>query len=239
MANLLSICQSAADECRITRPTGIAGVDTDDAQLFLRYANKVGRGLMQVYPWQVLRNEQTFTAIAGEEQTNIIPSDFDRLVPETFWNRSNQTLMSGPISAVEWQSLKALGFAGDERKFILRNDAISVIPVFGGGESLAFEYVSKNWVEATDATRKSSFTADTDVSLHDEDLMVLGVAFEYLVSEGQPIAQSVFTAYTDRYNTLVANDQPASGVLAAGDIFTGARHFTGAPPTNLNVRTLF
>ena len=84
---LLTIVKAAADEIQMPRPATVVGNDTPDAQRFLRYANKVGSSVMKKYAWQALRNEHTFTATATEEQTGALPDDFDRFVPETFWNR--------------------------------------------------------------------------------------------------------------------------------------------------------
>lgn len=230
---ILSLCRDAADEIGIPQPATVAGNTDPIAQKLLRYANKVGSSLMKAVPWQALRKEQTFTAISGETQTGIIPSDFDRFVPETFWDRSATALLSGPITSTEWSGLKASSYSGTIRKFIYRGGVVSVIPVFAGGESLAFEYVSAKWVLAVDAvTYKTAFSVDTDTSLIDEELLTLGVAFEYLNGEGLP-SQRIELAYRDRLKMMIDNDQPTAGVMIAADIFgRTTRHFDGTPANN-------
>jgi hypothetical protein len=230
---LLSLCRDASDEIGIPQPATVAGNTDPIAQKLLRYANKVGNSLMKAVPWQALRKEQTFTAIAGETQTGIIPADFDRFVPETFWDRSATALLSGPITSTEWGGLKASSYSGTIRKFIYRGGVVSVIPVLAGGESLAFEYVSAKWVLATDAvTYKAAFSVDTDTSLIDEELLTLGVAFEYLNGEGLP-SQRIELAYRDRLKMMIDNDQPTAGVMIAADIFgRTTRHFDGTPANN-------
>jgi hypothetical protein len=146
---LLSICQDAADELNLPQPAVVAASSLDDDKKLLRMANKVGNKLMKAYPWQDLRKEQTFTATSGEAQSGVIPSDFDRFIPETFWDRSNEKLISGPISDVEWGSLKALSYNGYQKKFIYRGDGVSIIPAMGGTESCAFSYASdRDWETA-------------------------------------------------------------------------------------------
>lgn len=233
---LLSICRDASDEIGIPQPASVAGNTDPIAQKLLRYSNKVGNSLMKAVPWQALRKEQTFTAIAGETQTGIIPADFDRFVPETFWDRSATALLSGPISSTEWGGLKASSYTGSIRKFIYRGGVVSVVPVFAGGESLAFEYVSAKWVLATDGTTyKTAFSADTDTSMIDEELLTLGVAWEYLNGEGLP-SQRVELAYRDRLKMMIDNDQPTAGVMIAADIFgSSTRHFDGTPTNNAAV----
>jgi hypothetical protein len=233
--SLLTICHDAADEIDILRPATIVNNVSPDARTLLRLANKVGRKIMKVFPWQILRKEHTFTAVAGETQTGIIPADFDRFVAETFWNRSGTVLITGPISSVEWQGLKAMDQTPEYPKFIYQGDVVKIIPGMGGGETLAFEYISENWCKASDTTPKSSFTADTDTGIIDEELLTRALVLEYLSSKGQP-ASKALVDYETYFNDLVGNDQPTARILLSADIFGGGRHFGGTPRTELGWR---
>lgn len=230
--SLLTICQAAADEVKLLKPSTIIGNSAEEAITLLRYAKKVGNQIMKAAPWQALRMEKTFTALGQETQTSILPDDFDRFVAETFWDRSNTYLYSGPVSAVEWQGLKAKSYTGPIRKFAYRGDSILVIPAPAGGETLAFEYISKNWCESSGGAAQATWAADTDVALIDEELHTLGVIFEYLDGDGQPSGKAG-AQYMAYFKELVRNDQPTAGVMKAGDIFGGSyevgRHFSGAP----------
>lgn len=229
---LLSICHNAADEVQILRPASVAGNSAPDAQRFFRYANKVGNAVMKRHPWQVLRKEQSFTGVAGSEQTGILPDDFDRFIPETFWNRSASSLVVGPIDAVRWQGLKSDTYSGDQQLFIYRGSSVFFVPDLAGGESLAFEYVSNQWARSSGGAAQTSFLADTDTSALDEELITLGVIYEWQRSEGQPFDVAL-ADYAGRFDLMTGNDQPSSEVLAVADIFSnGSRHFTGAPPAN-------
>jgi hypothetical protein len=227
---LLSIAQDAADEIGIYRPGAVASSTDPDAQKLYRLANKVGYGLMRVNAWQILTKEQTFTALGQEVQTSILPSDFDRFIPEAFWDRSNSRLVSGPITEVQWQSLKAAEYTNSTlRRFIYRGGQVSVIPAFAGGESLAFAYVSKNWAASSGGTEQSKFLADTDTTVFDEDLFTAGLIYEYLKGEGLPW-EMARAEYMEQFDRLIANDQPSANVMVAADIFsTGSRHFDGVP----------
>lgn len=234
---LLTICQDAADEIGIDRPTAVIGSSQPAVQKLLRYANKAGVVLSKKVAWQALRKERTFTSVASETQTSILPSDFDRMVPETFWNRSSYELISGPVSAVEWQGLKTFSYSGDY-KFAYRGDAILVVPTLGAGDTLAFEYVSTQWCESSGGTGQTAWAADSDVGVISEQLIVRAVKFMYLTDEGLPNVNAA-TDLQDFMNILIRQDQPSAGVMLAADIFGGGRHFSGAPvtsgSTNLNV----
>lgn len=231
---LLTIARAVADEVGIDRPSSVIGNPQPEVQKLLRHANKVGNRLMKSVAWQVLRKEKTYTSVSGETQTSILPSDFDRFVPETFWDRSASRLLVGPIGSVEWQGLKAGNYSGTPRKFIYRGGDVLVIPSYSAGSSLAFEYISKNWCQSSGATAQTAWAADTDTGILDEELLTLGTKLVYLTDEGQPngAASQDFDTYFD---ILIGNDQPTAGIMVAGDIFNqgdgfgGSRHFSGAP----------
>lgn len=228
--SLLTIAHGVADECKGARPASIAGNTDPDAQQYLRLINKVGTRLMRIYDWQELRKERTFTSIAGEEQTGAIPDDFDRFIPETFWDRSSNNLLSGPITPVEWNGLKVQSFTSENKKFIYRGGSVFTQPTLGTGVDMAFEYVSDEWAtDTTGATGKTSMTVDTDLSLIDDELMIAITKYEWLKDEGQPYQEAARDA-KDALDMLVKNDRPTDNIAVAGDIFTqNTRHFDGTP----------
>lgn len=228
----LDIARAVADEVDLARPATVVGNAAPDAQKMLRYANKAGDRIMRTYPWQELRREQTFTALGQETQTGILPSDYDRLIPETFWDRTNKYLLAGPVEPARWQSLKVGGYDGPRRVFMMRGGSLVVIPAFDGGETLAFEYVSNQWCESSGGTGQSSFQADTDVFRLDDDLLIAAMVYEWLESEGQP-SRDALGQYQERINRLIENDRPSLDVLTAGDIFAASsRQWTGEPGAN-------
>jgi len=232
--SLLTIVQDAADDIGILRPTSVVGNGDEDVKKLLRMANKVGDRLMRVFDWQIISKEQTFTSVATLEQTSILPSDFDRFIPETFWNRTDIFLISGPITPSQWQGLIASSYSDTEaRKFHIRGGSVYVQPVLGAGKTLAFEYVSKNWCQDASSTAQSAWAADTDTGIINEELITKGVIWEYLNSKGLPNAAQA-AAYEEYFELLIKNDRPSSEVLVAGDIFGGShtRHYTGAPPVS-------
>jgi hypothetical protein len=232
MPNFLKILQNVADEIGIAQPaTGIGNANPEVLKM-IRYADKVGNVLMKSFPWQILTKETTFTALGAEEQTGILPSDFDRICSETFWDRTEINLITGPITMSEWQGLKAVSYDNTEnRKYRLRGDSILIIPSQVAGNSLAFEYVSNKWVDiAATGTPKIAFTLDTDIPIIDAELLTLGVIYEFLNGSGLPTGAAA-KAYLDYFKLLAKHDQPRSGVMAAGDIFNGtqSRGYTGTP----------
>lgn len=229
---LLTIVHGVSDLTSGPRPASIAGNTNPEAQNYLRIVNKVGKKLMKIYAWNSLRKEFVFNAPGSETliAAASMPDDFDRFIPETFWNRGNYNLLSGPVSAVEWNGLKAYNPSIENTKFIYRGGDVLTIPTVDSGSECAFEYVSNQYVLSTDGvTYKTSFTADTDTSLIDEELITLAATWEWLASEGQPF-DVAFNDFRDYFNVLQDNENATEMIAVSADIFArDSRHSTGTP----------
>ena len=229
---LLSIADAVADETHGPRPATIAGNASPEAQTMLRLINKVGTRLMKIYAWNILRAEHTFTAPGTETLITAanMPSDFNRFVSETFWDRDTNNLLSGPVSPVEWNGLKVQTFSSQNKKFVYRGGAVLTQPIFASGVNLAFEYTSDLWcTETTGVTGKTAMTVDTDVSKLDEEMMIAIVKYEWLMGEGQPYLEAAKQA-KDYLDTVCDNDASDPDIVTAGDIFAqNTRHFQGSP----------
>lgn len=230
---LATIAADVFDEVQVGRESTIVGNTRTGARRLLRYANSIGKQLIRDYNWQALRREHTFTAAASQAQSGALPSDFLRLIPDTFYDRTNDGLLIGPITPAEWQMLTTYNYQGSgtfERRFIYRNGSIQVIPAFDGGESCALEYITDLWCEDSGGTGKTEFTADTDIARIDEELLTLAIASAWLQGEGLPAAH-IEKRYMDRLRSLMRQDQAKRGGLVAGDIFGPGvtRHWSGIP----------
>ena len=230
---LLSIVQDVTSEVGINTPTTVINNTDPEVEKLLRLLNKAGTSLMKEVAWEALRKELTFTSVGTEVQTSILPSDFDRIVPETFWDRTDKNLIVGPVTSVEWTSLKANNYADtSRRRYALRGGTVIIQPTMPAGNTLAFEYVSNEWVtDTTGATGKTAFAVDTDIGVLDEELLTRALKYMFLEGEGLPsgMAERDFIKYSKQ---LTKNDQPRSRILLSGDIFGGGRHFGGAPASH-------
>lgn len=229
---LLSIADDIAYETSGPNPATIIGNTNQDAQNYLRLINKVGKRLQLSYAWDILTKQHTFTSVALEAQTTAtpIPTDFGRFIPETCWDRSTNNLISGPISAVEWQGLKVQTYSSQNKKFRYRGGVFLTSPVLPAGNTIAYEYVNINWCDvAATGTEKTAMTLDTDITIIDEELVTLGAIYEFLLQQDQPW-QMAAQAYENRFNTLVDNDAASGNIGVVGDIFAqNTRHFDGTP----------
>lgn len=115
-----------------------------------------------------------------------MPSDYQRIVNKTQYNKSNRWAVIGPKDAQEWQWLKASYVTtGPRMRFRIQGNKFAVWPAPSANVTLGFEYQSGSWVLAVDGTTyKTSATADTDTFLFPDQLMVLGTKLKYFEIKG-------------------------------------------------------
>jgi hypothetical protein len=205
--SLLSICQNAADEVGIRRPTAIINATDATAVRCLRYVKRVGRELVKMNIDYLIK-EHTFPTVASQEIYSL-PSDFDHFVPFTNWNRTTSRRMY-PIQPNEWQYFRSgLATVSLNDRFRIKgaDRDFSIEPIPTSVETVSFEYVSENYCESAGGTGQSTWTADTDVGVIDEDIFEMGVIWRLLNRMGQPYAEEK-AEYQRSLNTMIAQINP-------------------------------
>lgn len=202
---LLSLVNNAQDALSLPRSSAVAGALDQNTRTMLSLANREGKQLARRYAWQAITKEKTFTSIAAETQTNAIPSDFDRLVNESMYNRSQKRWVLASLSSTEWQTQKAITATVITDSFRIRGDALLLLPTPPAGDTYAYEYVSKNWCESSGATEQAAWAADTDTGILDEELMTLGLIWRFKKAKELDYAED-FATYEKEVNQAIMRD---------------------------------
>lgn len=207
MTTVLSLVTDAADELSLARPTDIADTTDDNtSQKLIRHLTRTCRQLSAEYDWSRLRREKTFTTVAAAEQTDAIPSDFQRFVKDTMWNRTTRTKVQGPIQASDWQIRQAQASTGPFQNFNIRGSAFLMTPTPTAGWTIAYEYITKYIGLAVDGTtERLTFTADDDTTYFDDELVILGTVWRYRKAEGLDYSEE-FREYQLRRANLIKMD---------------------------------
>ena len=80
-------------------------------------------------------------------------------------------------------------------------------PTPPAGHSLAFEWLSKWWIQDIAGTIKERFTADTDSFLVERELLKLGLAWRWRKAKGLDYTEE-YEEYEQRLLETLASDQP-------------------------------
>ena len=235
--SLLTIIQDACGLLSLAKPLVV--VTSTDLQVQLLYAlakeegEELRKGGDTGHDWQVLIEEQTFQTVAGPAQAGALPADFDHFIPDTFFNRTTTRQLIGPITVQEWQAIQAQpALSQVYLAFRERGGKFLVTPSPPAGQVIAFEYLSKNWVQPAAPTSGANagvlpaptptWSADTDTALLNEHLIKLGVRWRFLKSKGLDYGED-FTTYQRQVEIAIARDGTARKLNLGGRRRYGVR----------------
>lgn len=206
---LLTLVQGASRKVGQAPPTAVVGQTDETTQRMLALAQDEGRELASYGDWRVLRKEKTFTTAATEDQAGQtpIPTDLDAFIDDTFWNRSARRRLYGPMTVDEWQAYKSQSSSPVTDGFYLRGTSWLMMPVPLAGQTIAYEYRSKNWCQSNVPAGQDKWLADTDTGILSEVLMELGLVWRYKQSRGLDW-QTDYDKYMFQVQTRLAKDQP-------------------------------
>ena len=137
---------------------------------------------------QVTLNAPVTTSTASVSMTFAkqdydLPSGYDRMISDTNWDRTDHWRNIGSKSSQDWQYLQGgVISVGPRERYRIYNNKLRIFQALTTVYSFSFEYVSNFWVMATGATvgSKSAYTADSDLSVFPDDLMLAGLKFYFL-----------------------------------------------------------
>jgi len=192
--SLLTICQSVLRETGFNNLTAIASSSDENARRLFGLANREGKALMKRHDWTVLQKEHTFSTANGTANY-ALPSDFDRFIKVTGWDRTNYWALQGPITPQEWQLIKSgITQTGPRRRYRIKPSSqtnyIYLDPTPTTTDSLVFEYISNQFCQSSGGTAQSAFAADGDLGIGDfEYLITLGIKWRWLAALGLSYAE--------------------------------------------------
>jgi hypothetical protein len=137
---------------------------------------------------QVTLNTPVATSTAAvsmtfAKQDYAMPTDFDRMISDTNWDRTNHWRNLGTKTSQEWQWLQGgIISVGPRERYRIYNNRLRIFQALTSIYTFAFEYVSNYWVMSTSATAgdKGAYTVDSDTAVFPDDLMLAGLKFYFL-----------------------------------------------------------
>lgn len=163
-----------------------------------------------------------------------MPSDFERIIDNTEWDKSKHWVMLGPETAQQWQWLKS-GYisTGPRLRYRQLGGYFQIWPPTGVADYIGFEYFSNQWVLSAAAQAagptpdKTSFTVDTDTCAFDDTLMVLGLKSKYMIAKG--FADPYGTLFEQQLATEIAEDAGSPKLSMAPRLSEVLISFTNIP----------
>lgn len=161
-----------------------------------------------------------------------LPSDWDRQVDRTHYDKSKRWEMLGPTDAQQWQFLKSSYIStGPRIRYRILGGYFQVWPAMNTDEYLGFEYMSNQWATSASGTPQSSFLADTDTCIFPDRLMVTALKKKYFEIKG--FDATAFTRdYLQQLSFAKANDSGSATLSFAPVPSTVLIGFENIPDAN-------
>lgn len=162
----------------------------------------LGQDLLRDHQWSHLQTTHTFNTVNGTA-AYALPTDYDRTIDQTHWNRDADRPLVGPTGPQGWQYLQAVSVSSAVGQwFRVFNDQVNIYPTPTSAQTVAFEYVSRYWVKESGQSAPNTDLADaaTDTLYFDKRLLVAGLKLAYLEAKGfaTAAAQKAYDAALSR-----------------------------------------
>lgn len=183
MASVLTLVQDFCTLKGLPTPSGLVGNTETTAAQLLAICQEIVEDLT-VNRWEKQVKRVTFAAVATEVQgtvESLFGTGYLYLLPNTFWNVTLQTPVSGPFSDQEWQRLKTFSAAGSTDNFKIMGGNLHMFPVPTAGHTLsAMVATSLGLTDTTGATAKERFTVDSDIPLFPSNVFKAELEWRWL-----------------------------------------------------------
>lgn len=175
-----------------------------------------------------------------------IPTDYDRYIDQTMWDRRFQWALIGPTSPQFDQWMRSgIVTVGPRRRWRQVGKNPTVFRVFppptapnDAPGTLVWEYISNAWVAKANGTFAASLTADDDQPVFPDGLMQMGIKWRFWAVKGFAYAelQQEYMNWLDREKarkggmpTLQLNAQQPGYLISPSQIQDGSWPGMGNP----------
>jgi len=217
--NLLGIIQEFSRRTGLKIPTAV--VTSADAQVrqLLGIANEITEDLsMTRAQWTAQTREVEHTSIAALDQGALatIAPGYLWSIANTFFDRTSNLQVTGPLSPAEWQAAQAVAYSSAYFNFRIWQQHLYIYPLIDAGHTLAFEYVSNALVyDNTTLAYKQYFTSDLDTFSLEPAVLLRGMRWAWRKEKGLPYAEE-FTAYEQLVKALTSHDGVKKNINMSG-----------------------
>ncbi len=181
-----------------------------------RMANLIAGRISRVFDWQAITRLRSFNG-DGVNESFTLPEDYGRMLKtSSLWSSRYSWRMNAISSLDNWLEMEVFPTNRLTGSWALFQNQIHVRPVMPTGELVKFYYIRKTLVLAQDGTLKTKFTLDDDSFVLSEDLLELGMIWQWRASKGLPYAEDKQN-YEIELGNLMDSDRGSKPTIRAKD----------------------
>ena len=163
--------------------------DVDEAFVQFRgLLNGCGQELIEINPWQILVKTFEFVTQDGDTGVYPLPSDFNYMIDQTGWDRTNRVMVGGPLSAQDWTYLQGRDLVSQTiyASFRQLEGELYIFPQPPPeGLQISFEYVSRDWLKEADSDEtRDEIGAGSNICLLPHQLVTKMLKMKWLQAKG-------------------------------------------------------
>ena len=181
--------------------------------------NIAGEELSQLYPWEFLNKQHSFTTVDTDSGDYPLPDDFLYLLNQTAWERTENVPLFGPLSSQEWQALLGRDLVTETiyTSFRISDGLFRIFPrPPPSGQEIFYEYVSRCWVIDSTAPDQCQdrVKSGADTPLFDRTLLSRYLKVKFLEAKSLDTTKAQ-ADLNQMFESLGSHDKGAP-VLSAG-----------------------
>ena len=164
--------------------------DTDETFIqMVQLLNGAGQEMCELNGWQELTKPYEIITADTDSGTYDLPDDFNYMIDQTGWDRTNRVAIGGPLSAQDWTYLAGRDLVSQTiyASFRQVDGKLDLYPQPPpDGLRLTFEYISRNWLQEQGASEPNRDTVGTgsDICILDPLLMIKFLKLKFLQAKG-------------------------------------------------------
>lgn len=224
------ICNQVAVEVGIPKTPDVFSSSDIAFEQLTTLCDAVGYELLQDNDWEGLVREFSFVTQPGDDGKYDLPADFGYMINQTGWDRTNNVMVGGPLSAQEWTYLLGRDLVSQTIYATFREveNQFWLFPQPPPeGLEISFEYTSRNWVlvNGTAGQFADKVAQPPDVILYEAFLFERLLKMRFLEARGFDITAAA-ASYMKAMQAWTAKDKGAP-ILNAGRTYGGVPYLDG------------
>lgn len=203
----------------------------DPAVIQMTYLlTSVGRQLLKLHEWEYMQRSWSFVTAGADTGKYALPDDFDRMIPQTGWSRTQRVRVPGSVTPQIWSYLRGRNLVSSTIYAVFREveDQLWLYPQppdasVPEGLTIAFEYISRWWVGVRGESQgvpviipsKDSVGAAGDLVLFDPTMTERMLKLRFREARGMD-SQAAQNEALQMFSSVTSQDVAGDVLNAAG-----------------------
>lgn len=188
---VLAVIQRVSSKIGVRRPETLFASAEREHEELADAVNETAIYIAKAHEWNTLKRQTVYTG-NGTTDAFPLPDDYDRMpVDQRVWTSELEVPLIGPMAHDDWMQLLVRDYATVIGSWTLLGGEMVFYPVLDAAETARFYYQSRYLVSDSLGATKERFTADTDTFRLDEDLLRLGLVFQWKMNKGRDYGEDM------------------------------------------------